>query len=254
MAAVNVADNGPTASVTSTAKKQAAVEEEVEEDDDRCVVGPSQREYVVGVDGCSTASYQVRRGSRGSVLTVYLCPGVREHLNIVFIGHVDAGKSTLGGQILYRTVGGGSAYMLVTNGVNWECRLRTCFRTPVLEKGSTVGPKVWTQMHSIFQSVLSVVDDATVNCQARSPRIWLLLEKLEEWSGVGYSNPSESNSLVCHLILQRSIGVIVAFQLKPNAQDLLQECAQLCRVRGVVKEKAIGDCGLKGCFQCLAGV
>jgi len=27
----------------------------------------------------------------------------REHLNIVFIGHVDAGKSTLGGQILYLT-------------------------------------------------------------------------------------------------------------------------------------------------------
>ena len=29
----------------------------------------------------------------------------REHLNIVFIGHVDAGKSTTGGQILYLTVG-----------------------------------------------------------------------------------------------------------------------------------------------------
>lgn len=29
----------------------------------------------------------------------------REHLNIVFIGHVDAGKSTLGGQILYLTGG-----------------------------------------------------------------------------------------------------------------------------------------------------
>ena len=28
----------------------------------------------------------------------------RNHLNIVFIGHVDAGKSTLGGQILYLTV------------------------------------------------------------------------------------------------------------------------------------------------------
>ncbi|CAD7700627.1 unnamed protein product [Ostreobium quekettii] len=28
---------------------------------------------------------------------------LREHLNIVFIGHVDAGKSTLGGQILYLT-------------------------------------------------------------------------------------------------------------------------------------------------------
>ena len=25
----------------------------------------------------------------------------KEHLNIVFIGHVDAGKSTIGGQILY---------------------------------------------------------------------------------------------------------------------------------------------------------
>lgn len=28
----------------------------------------------------------------------------REHMNIVFIGHVDAGKSTTGGQILYLTV------------------------------------------------------------------------------------------------------------------------------------------------------
>merc|ERR1740138_817428 len=28
---------------------------------------------------------------------------LREHLNIVFIGHVDAGKSTIGGQILYLT-------------------------------------------------------------------------------------------------------------------------------------------------------
>jgi peptide chain release factor subunit 3 len=31
----------------------------------------------------------------------------RSHLNIVFIGHVDAGKSTLGGQILFLTVGVG---------------------------------------------------------------------------------------------------------------------------------------------------
>lgn len=27
----------------------------------------------------------------------------REHLNLVFIGHVDAGKSTMSGQILYLT-------------------------------------------------------------------------------------------------------------------------------------------------------
>jgi hypothetical protein len=33
----------------------------------------------------------------------------RAHLNIVFIGHVDAGKSTLGGQILFVTVSGSSA-------------------------------------------------------------------------------------------------------------------------------------------------
>jgi len=30
--------------------------------------------------------------------------GCREHMNVVFIGHVDAGKSTTGGQILYLTV------------------------------------------------------------------------------------------------------------------------------------------------------
>ena len=29
----------------------------------------------------------------------------REHVNVVFIGHVDAGKSTIGGQILYLTGG-----------------------------------------------------------------------------------------------------------------------------------------------------
>lgn len=29
----------------------------------------------------------------------------RDHLNVVFIGHVDAGKSTLGGQILFITGG-----------------------------------------------------------------------------------------------------------------------------------------------------
>eukprot|EP00891_Asterochloris_glomerata_P001970 jgi/Astpho2/1970/Aster-00479 len=32
-------------------------------------------------------------------------PLCREHMNIVFIGHVDAGKSTIGGQILYLTGG-----------------------------------------------------------------------------------------------------------------------------------------------------
>lgn len=30
---------------------------------------------------------------------------ISEHLNVVFIGHVDAGKSTTGGQILYLTGG-----------------------------------------------------------------------------------------------------------------------------------------------------
>ncbi len=28
---------------------------------------------------------------------------VKQHMNVVFIGHVDAGKSTLGGQLLYLT-------------------------------------------------------------------------------------------------------------------------------------------------------
>lgn len=27
----------------------------------------------------------------------------RDHVNVVFIGHVDAGKSTIGGQIMYLT-------------------------------------------------------------------------------------------------------------------------------------------------------
>lgn len=33
------------------------------------------------------------------------CVICREHINVVFIGHVDAGKSTIGGQILYLTGG-----------------------------------------------------------------------------------------------------------------------------------------------------
>lgn len=31
----------------------------------------------------------------------YTKPTVKQHLNVVFIGHVDAGKSTMGGQLLY---------------------------------------------------------------------------------------------------------------------------------------------------------
>lgn len=35
-------------------------------------------------------------------LSLHVC---RDHMNVVFIGHVDAGKSTIGGQILYLTGG-----------------------------------------------------------------------------------------------------------------------------------------------------
>jgi len=35
----------------------------------------------------------------------------REHLNLVFIGHIDAGKSTLAGQILFTTVRLGHPHM-----------------------------------------------------------------------------------------------------------------------------------------------
>ena len=37
-------------------------------------------------------------------------PPARDHLNIVFIGHIDAGKSTLAGQILFLTVRGAWAH------------------------------------------------------------------------------------------------------------------------------------------------
>ena len=43
----------------------------------------------------------------------------REHLNIVFIGHVDAGKSTTGGQILYLTV-------RVIHDLCHACRILCC--------------------------------------------------------------------------------------------------------------------------------
>ncbi len=36
---------------------------------------------------------------------MHLLVGLREHVNVVFIGHVDAGKSTIGGQILFLTGG-----------------------------------------------------------------------------------------------------------------------------------------------------
>jgi translation elongation factor EF-Tu-like GTPase len=35
---------------------------------------------------------------------VHVFAPLRDHLNIVFIGHIDAGKSTLAGQILFVTV------------------------------------------------------------------------------------------------------------------------------------------------------
>ena len=38
-----------------------------------------------------------------SVLSTANFSSAKEHLNIVFIGHVDAGKSTLGGNLLYMT-------------------------------------------------------------------------------------------------------------------------------------------------------
>jgi peptide chain release factor subunit 3 len=41
------------------------------------------------------------RSSRDTgIIKLYHSP-VKQHLNVVFIGHVDAGKSTMGGQLLY---------------------------------------------------------------------------------------------------------------------------------------------------------
>ena len=37
------------------------------------------------------------------VKTVESVTTEKEHVNIVFIGHVDAGKSTIGGQLMYLT-------------------------------------------------------------------------------------------------------------------------------------------------------
>jgi hypothetical protein len=39
------------------------------------------------------------------LITFYFLPDAnrKEHVNIVFIGHVDAGKSTIGGQLMYLT-------------------------------------------------------------------------------------------------------------------------------------------------------
>lgn len=45
----------------------------------------------------------------------------REHLNIVFIGHVDAGKSTTGGQILYLTVRVNHDFIMPAEF--WCCRI-----------------------------------------------------------------------------------------------------------------------------------
>ena len=42
-------------------------------------------------------------GLSSEVSGIQLIEDNREHINIVFIGHVDAGKSTISGQILYIT-------------------------------------------------------------------------------------------------------------------------------------------------------
>lgn len=39
----------------------------------------------------------------GDIKITYLDMNRKERVNIVFIGHVDAGKSTIGGQIMYLT-------------------------------------------------------------------------------------------------------------------------------------------------------
>lgn len=44
---------------------------------------------------------------------------LREHLNVVFIGHVDAGKSTLGGQILFLT--GNVDERTIQKYEKWDC-------------------------------------------------------------------------------------------------------------------------------------
>jgi Elongation factor Tu GTP binding domain len=50
------------------------------------------------------------------ILSALMC--IRDHTNIVFIGHVDAGKSTLAGQILLLTVSLSPASLSTINSSN----------------------------------------------------------------------------------------------------------------------------------------
>ncbi|CAG0891630.1 unnamed protein product [Cyprideis torosa] len=59
-------------------------EEEIEDEDEEEELPPAMRSRIKSGDGESPASR-------------------KEHVNVVFVGHVDAGKSTIGGQIMYLT-------------------------------------------------------------------------------------------------------------------------------------------------------
>lgn len=62
---------------------------------------PSRGEGKVGRDANAVAKEQLADVDEETLKEIY--GENREHINLVFIGHVDAGKSTLGGSILYAT-------------------------------------------------------------------------------------------------------------------------------------------------------
>ncbi|RWS25926.1 Eukaryotic peptide chain release factor GTP-binding subunit ERF3A-like protein [Leptotrombidium deliense] len=73
--------------------------------DDDCEEEVGEQE-VAGVDGNEPSAIKAKAKAKrkGKKMSESSDGGVKkEHVNIVFIGHVDAGKSTIGGQLLYLT-------------------------------------------------------------------------------------------------------------------------------------------------------
>ena len=78
------------------AKREAELKliyEELAKEDPRCLIGKLPQALLLSMPSCPCFAVGMTP-----------CPRRRDNMNVVFIGHVDAGKSTTGGQILYLTV------------------------------------------------------------------------------------------------------------------------------------------------------
>lgn len=89
------------------------------------------------------------------IIRVWVCAdSCREHLNIVFIGHVDAGKSTIGGQILYLTVR--NVIVAFTFGIGDEFPECILDATLKMQQESRENLDVWWFLRSVQMSRCSL--------------------------------------------------------------------------------------------------